>query len=54
MLFGEYGRLKLPAGRRTPTWPAPFAICAVAAVSYNVDLFLFRRYVDRNLAPRRD
>ena len=27
------------------------AICAVAAVSYNVDLFLFGRYVDRNLAP---
>jgi hypothetical protein len=27
------------------------AICAVATVSYNVDLFLFGRYVDRNLAP---
>jgi hypothetical protein len=27
------------------------AICAVAAVSYNVDLFLFGRFVDRNLSP---
>ncbi|MGZ5909882.1 MAG: hypothetical protein ACXWLB_08395 [Reyranella sp.] len=27
------------------------AICAVAAISYNVDLFLFGRFVDRNLAP---
>ena len=27
------------------------AICAVAAVSYNVDLFLFGRFVDRNLTP---
>jgi hypothetical protein len=26
------------------------AICAVAAISYNVDLFLFGRFVDRNLA----
>jgi hypothetical protein len=27
------------------------AICAVAAVSYNIDLFLFGRFVDRNLTP---
>src|SRR5216683_2222126 len=27
------------------------AICAVAVVSYNVDLFLFGRFVDRNLKP---
>jgi MFS family permease len=27
------------------------AICAVAAISYNIDLFLFGRFVDRNLAP---
>ena len=27
------------------------AICAMAAISYNVDLFLFGRFVDRNLAP---
>ena len=27
------------------------AICAMAAISYNVDLFLFGRFVDRNLTP---
>jgi hypothetical protein len=27
------------------------AICAVGAISYNVDLFLFGRFIDRNLAP---
>ena len=59
-----YRSLCAGAGAR-PALPAPVewlrraerplmlfaAICAMAAISYNVDLFLFGRFVDRNLTP---
>jgi hypothetical protein len=39
----------LERARRPLLWVA--AITAVAALSYNVDIFLFRRFVERQLAP---